>query len=173
MLPSSQSSFASQASFFPSLNSSYSDMAAAFAGPSNPAAQASLDARKFDPNSPELFKENIKVVQTHISHVQSLARVALDGIERAYHTQANPTQIADQIAALRQSLHTLSELLVSTGVGALPIIPPDVTQAPSEEELAKQATKAVQLLFNRHSEYQASANIVADIMSVSDQAARR
>ncbi|THH17218.1 hypothetical protein EW146_g3553 [Bondarzewia mesenterica] len=126
-----------------------------------------------DPNSPELFKENIKVAQAHLRHVQSLARDALDGIERAYQAHTNPTQTVASLATLKQSLHDLSELLRITGVGALPLLASDVTEPPQENQLADQTTKAIKTLFNRNSQNQESSAVAANLLTASDVPSHR
>ena len=80
MLPSSSQAFpfsggGAPASFYP-VQGGYPDMT--FTDQMFPAQL--LPDQNLDPNSPELFKENIKFVQIHLRHVQSLARDVLDGM---------------------------------------------------------------------------------------------
>ncbi|KAI0052517.1 hypothetical protein FA95DRAFT_1483397 [Auriscalpium vulgare] len=128
------------------------------------AAAPAPDPAKQDPNSPELFRNNLLQAQKYITEVQTLAREALDGIEKAYHGNASPTQTTANLDTLKQSIQTLSDLLTTSGVGALPLIPQDNGTAPPEEELVANATKAVSLLYNQHSLYQNSAEDVVNIM---------
>ncbi|ETW75535.1 hypothetical protein HETIRDRAFT_330950 [Heterobasidion irregulare TC 32-1] len=132
-----------------------------------------LPDQNLDPNSPELFKENIKFVQTHLRHVQSLARDVLDGIERAYEGQTNPTQTAASIAALKQSLHNLSDVLRTTGVGALPLISINIVHPSQEEQLVEQTTNAIKGLFNRNTRNQESAAVVASLLVTPESSLRR
>ncbi|KAI0308165.1 hypothetical protein B0F90DRAFT_1680647, partial [Multifurca ochricompacta] len=72
-------------------------------------------AQPDDPNSPTLFKDNINLVQTQISTVRSLTHEALNAIKGAYQPGSSPVHTAETLAALRQSLQTLNELLFTTG----------------------------------------------------------
>jgi len=130
-------------------------------------------AQPDDPNSPILFKDNISLVQTQITTVRSLAHEALNAIKGAYQPGSSPAHTADNLAALRQSIHTLNELLYTTGVGSLPLLAPEANEPPTEEELADQAKKAIETLFTLHTRMQETANVAANIMSVPEQAPRR
>ncbi|KAI0001668.1 hypothetical protein BJV77DRAFT_1063092 [Russula vinacea] len=104
-------------------------------------------AQPDDPNSPVLFKGNIDLVQTQISTVRSLAHEALNAIKGAYQPGSSPSHAAESIAALRQCLRTLNDILYTTGVGSLPLLPPEATKPFTEEQLADQANKAISTLF--------------------------
>ena len=81
--------------------------------------------------------------------------------------------LADNLAALRQSIHTLNELLYTTGVGSLPLLAPEANEPPTEEQLADQAKKAIKTLFTLHTRMQETASVAANIMSAPEQAPRR
>lgn len=80
MVPNSQtypfqSSTAVAGSSFP-FQASFSDMAF----PGHMYSSQSLSDQNMDPNSPELFKANIRLVQEQLNHVRNLARESLDGM---------------------------------------------------------------------------------------------
>jgi len=77
------------------------------------------------------------------------------------------------LAALRQCLRTLNDLLYTTGVGSLPLLPPETTQPFTEEQLADQANKAISTLFALHTRMQETAAVAASIMAAPEQAPRR
>ena len=81
--------------------------------------------------------------------------------------------LADNLAALRQSINTLNELLYTTGVGSLPLLAPEANEPPTEEQLADQAKKAIETLFTLHTRMQETASVAANIMSAPEQAPRR
>ncbi|KAI0257181.1 hypothetical protein BJV78DRAFT_1115893 [Lactifluus subvellereus] len=126
-----------------------------------------------DLNSPALFKDNITLVQSQISTVRSLAREALNAIKGTYQPGSSSAHAAENLAALRQSLQTLNELLYTTGVGSLPLLPPETTEPPTEEQLADQANKAITTLFTLHTRMQETAAVAANIMAAPEQAPRR
>ena len=62
----------------PPIQSNYSS---AFPHPNQPAfLPQSLADQSLDPNSPDVFKQNIQLVQQHVARVNSLARNALNGM---------------------------------------------------------------------------------------------
>ncbi|KAI9512534.1 hypothetical protein F5148DRAFT_1146024 [Russula earlei] len=142
-----------------------------------------------DPNSPVLFKDNIDLAQTQINTVRSLAHEALNAIRSppsamanghpglcskgAYQPGSTPAHAADILATLRQQLRTLDELLYTTGVGSLPLLPPEATEPFTEEQLADQANKAISTLFTLHTRMQETAAVAASIMAAPEQAPRR
>ncbi|OSC98915.1 hypothetical protein PYCCODRAFT_1480321 [Trametes coccinea BRFM310] len=130
-------------------------------------SQASLPGA--DVNSPEVFKQNIQLVQGQIVRVQSLARSALTGIEHAYHPGTNPVQTAADIAALKQALAVIVDFLRQTGVGALPLDSPPVPDNRTEEQLIAEATRAVQALYERQKRLQEGASVVANLLGAVDQ----
>jgi hypothetical protein len=79
----------------------------------------------------------------------------------------------DSLVALRQCLGTLNELMYTTGVGSLPLLPPEATQPFTEEQLAEQANKAISTLFTLHTRMQDTATVAASIMAAPEQALRR
>ncbi|KAH9982848.1 hypothetical protein BGW80DRAFT_1161895 [Lactifluus volemus] len=126
-----------------------------------------------EPNSPALFKDNITLIQSQISTVRSLAQEALNAIKGAYQPGSSPAHAAENLVALRQSLQTLNELLHTTGVGSLPLLSPDATETPTEEQLAEQANKAIRTLFTLHTRMQETAAVAANIMAAPEQPPRR
>ncbi|GBE84058.1 hypothetical protein BKA93DRAFT_742269 [Sparassis latifolia] len=117
-----------------------------------------------DPNSPEVFRQNIQVVQGHVARVQGLARSALSGMEQAYHPSTSPLQTSADLEALKEALLALVDVLRQTGVGALPLAPPDPTRAPGEEQLVAETGAAVQALYEGHRRLQESADAVGSLL---------
>ncbi|KAN0124822.1 hypothetical protein V8E52_001374 [Russula decolorans] len=130
-------------------------------------------AQPDDPNSPVLFKQNINLVQTQISTIRSLAHEALNAIKGAYQPGSSPAHAAESLDALRQYLRTLNDVLYTTGVGSLPLLPPEATEPSTEEQLAEQANKAISTLFTLHTRMQETAAVAASIMAAPEQASRR
>jgi hypothetical protein len=139
----------------------------------HPQPAAFPPAQPDDPNSPVLFKGNINLVQTQISTVRSLAHEALNAIKGAYQPGSSTAHAAESIAALRQCLRTLNDILYTTGVGSLPLLPPEATEPFTEEQLADQANKAISTLFTLHTRMQETAAVAASIMAGPEQAPRR
>ncbi|KAI0275024.1 hypothetical protein BC834DRAFT_850713 [Gloeopeniophorella convolvens] len=130
-------------------------------------------AQPEDPNSPALFKENVKTVQSQINFVRTLAHQALHSIKGAYQPGSSPAQIAQNLATLRQNLQVLNETLLNSGVGSLPLLPPETAGPPTEEQLAEQANRAISALFTLHTRMQETASVTANIMAAPEQALRR
>ncbi|KAI0710484.1 hypothetical protein C8Q76DRAFT_593700, partial [Earliella scabrosa] len=118
-----------------------------------------------DLNSPEVFKQNIQLVQSHVARVQAVAQSALAGIQHAYQPGTNPVQTAADIATLKQALLVLVELLRQSGVGALPLEPPPVPDPRSENALVEEETRIVQSLYDRQKRIQDGAGVVAGYLS--------
>ena len=81
--------------------------------------------------------------------------------------------LPESLAALRQCLGALNELLYTTGVGSLPFLPPEATQPFTEEQLADQSNKAISTLFTLQTRMQETATVAASIMAAPEQAPRR
>ncbi|RDB27287.1 hypothetical protein Hypma_004370 [Hypsizygus marmoreus] len=129
-----------------------------------------------DPNSPEIFKQNIQVAQEHVARLQNLARRALAGIQNAYHPGNSPAQTEADIATLKQTLQTLTDLFWQTGVGALPLLPlggPDTPVVPpTEQQMMADANRSIQALYEALKRSQDSAAVVANLLGAPDQSAR-
>jgi len=97
----------------------------------------------------------------------------LSGIENAYHVGSTPSRTEADIAALKQNLQILSELLRQTGVGALPLLPMPADLAlsqaapvmPTEEMMLTDTSRSVQVLYERMKRTQESAAVVANLLS--------
>ncbi|THU99596.1 hypothetical protein K435DRAFT_964400 [Dendrothele bispora CBS 962.96] len=136
-----------------------------------------------DGMSIELFKANIQVTLEKVLSVQSIARATLAGIQNAYHAGSNPAQTEANIATLKQDLSALADLMRHSGVGALPLLlpqlpplPTDADQSstnqtpsivvPSEEQMLADATKSVNMLFEQLNRMRDSAGTVANLLQV-------
>lgn len=81
------------------------------------------------------------------------------------------------IAALKQNLQLLSDLMRSTGVGALPLLPTPADPAktpvmPTEEMMLADTERSVQNLFERMKKTQESAAVVASLLGAEHGASR-
>ncbi|KAJ3752136.1 hypothetical protein EV360DRAFT_55748 [Lentinula raphanica] len=139
-----------------------------------------------DPNSIEAFKLNIQDILKDILHLQNLARNTLLGIQNAYHPGSTPTQTEGAHYPCRQkvnSIHSVCSFIrfnalhsVNIGVGALPIlhVPPAITTnstnaaqdniVPPEAQMIADATRSIQILFERIKRVQESAGTVANLL---------
>ncbi|KAJ7864938.1 hypothetical protein B0H13DRAFT_1637398 [Mycena leptocephala] len=127
-----------------------------------------------DPNSPELFKQNLQLVQQNVLQLQEVAKRTLDGIQHAYRTGRTPTQSEADLATLKQTLQMVSDQMRHTGVGGLPLLPvPDGNHPPpalpSEDQMIAQATRAVQILYDQLKRGQDSAAVVANLLTSVDR----
>ncbi|KAJ7050035.1 hypothetical protein C8F01DRAFT_1180780 [Mycena amicta] len=127
-----------------------------------PTTQNTLHGGGTDPNSAELFRVNIQVVQQEVLRVQELAKRALDGIQNAYSPGRTPTQTKGDLAALKQSLDHLSTIMRQSGVGGLPLLPDPNAPPPSEDVLLNLTNRTLQASYERHKRVQDSANVVAN-----------
>ncbi|KAJ7655970.1 hypothetical protein DFH06DRAFT_992101 [Mycena polygramma] len=122
-----------------------------------------------DPNSPELFKQNMQLVQQSVIQLQDAAKRALDGIQNAYRAGSTPTQTEADLATLKQTLQMVLEQMRQTGVGGLPLLPvPDGNHhpvLPGEEQMIAQTTRAVQVLYDQLKRGQDSAAVVANLLT--------
>ncbi|RXW20749.1 hypothetical protein EST38_g5119 [Candolleomyces aberdarensis] len=147
----------------------------------NPVQGASLQnplAATTDQNSPALFKQNLAIVQQEILKVQALARDALSGIQSAYHIGQSPATTSRQIEKVRLALDNLMQLLRSTGVGALPVLPSAGTQGepitpPTEAQLLVDANKSIQTLYESLKRKQESAAVVANLLGADNRTGGR
>jgi len=128
-----------------------------------------------DPNSPEIFKQSLQIVQDHITRVQDLAGRALSGIQNAYYPSSNPTQTEADIATLKQTIQVLSDIMRQTGVGALPLLSTPPNENPTtttEQQMIGDTTGAIQVLYERLKRSQEGAAVVANLLT-SEHTARR
>ncbi|KAJ6584210.1 hypothetical protein B0H10DRAFT_2096269 [Mycena sp. CBHHK59/15] len=129
-----------------------------------------------DPNSPELFKQNLKIIRENLVRLQELARNALMGIQNAYHPGRNPTQTDADLAALKQTLQMITDMMRQSGAGGLLLISvPDGGPAPpipTEDQLISHTTRSVQILYDQLKRGQDSAAVVANLLNSTDHSSR-
>ncbi|TDL28044.1 hypothetical protein BD410DRAFT_781993 [Rickenella mellea] len=119
-----------------------------------------------DPNAPEQFKTNVQFALHYVNDITRLARSALVGIENAYNPGTNPMQTASDIAALKDNLVSLSDLLRQTGVGALPLLPDDGTVPVSLDGMIQEtSTNTLQTLYDSRKRIQENNGVVANLLS--------
>ncbi|KAI5120583.1 hypothetical protein M0805_002533 [Coniferiporia weirii] len=123
-----------------------------------------------DPNSPDLFKQNIKLAIQYVEVISRLAKTSIAGIEQAFHpaSGSNPMTAAADIASIRNYINLFSDFLTQSGVGALPLlaVPLDgsVSVPPEEGALLAQATEAVTALYARQKQIQENNAVVASLL---------
>ncbi|KAJ7479659.1 hypothetical protein FB451DRAFT_1239513, partial [Mycena latifolia] len=126
-----------------------------------------------DPNSPELFKQNLQLVQQHVLSLQEVAKRVLDGIINAYRAGRTPTQTEADLATLKQTLQMVADLMRHTGVGGLPLLPvadgTETAPLPTEEQLITQTTRAVQVLYDQLKRGQDSAAVIANLLNSAER----
>lgn len=67
----------------------------------------------------------------------------------------------------------LADILRQTGVGALPLQPHGSTEVLSEAQLMADTTKAIQSFYERFKRMQDNSSVVANLLSMLDQGAKR
>ncbi|KAG9013126.1 hypothetical protein FRB94_003566 [Tulasnella sp. JGI-2019a] len=125
------------------------------------------------------FMATLSQVATQVvPNIETLARSALDGINRAYEFDTDPAQTAASLQALRAALGNLYDILKESGVGALPLNPEPVdhdaimrsgingAQDPRLEALTEQ----VNAIFKEGKAARERATVVLDMMQASSQA---
>lgn len=121
---------------------------------------------QLDPNSPDLFKSNIELAQQHVARIQQMSQNIISSIERAYQPNGNHAmQASSDIISLKHMLDSFADFLRETGVGSLPLLPPDPTAMPAEQHMIEDMTKTVQQLFERRQKMQDNAASVASLLS--------
>ncbi|KAG8847457.1 hypothetical protein FRB96_001598 [Tulasnella sp. 330] len=116
-----------------------------------------------------------QVATQEIPNIETLARSALDGINRAYEPDTDPAQTAASLRALRAALGNLYDILKESGVGALPLNPEHIepeaimrsgingVQDPRLEALTEQ----VNAIFKEGKAARERATVVLDMMQAS------
>ncbi|EKM74737.1 hypothetical protein AGABI1DRAFT_88230 [Agaricus bisporus var. burnettii JB137-S8] len=126
------------------------------------------DQGTVDPNSPELFKENLRLIHDHVTNLRLHSQRASAGIKNAYR-ESHPSQTQDHINNVKQLLDVLEDLLRQTGIGALPLLEPDASgqiQPQTEAQLMDQAEKGVKYHFEQLKRAQESAAVVANLLGI-------
>lgn len=115
-------------------------------------------------HQPELFKEHLALAQDQVIRVQSLAREVLSSIQNAYNPNTSPKHTSECIESLKQCIQNLYDTLRHTGIGALPLPPPNATGIPNEQQLLAEASRSVQVLYETLKRSQDSAAVVANLL---------
>lgn len=84
-------------------------------------------------------------------------------------TDPSLIDLSANLAMLKQALVHLVELLRTSGVGALPILSPDMP-APTEQMLVTETTRALQVLHETSNKRQDTAGVVANLLGLPDLA---
>ena len=84
---------------------------------------------------------------------------------KSLRTDYSFSSLVADIAGLKQALFVLVELLRQTGVGALPLEPPQVPDPRPDSTLVEEETRIVQALYERQQRIQDGAGVVAGFLS--------
>ena len=84
---------------------------------------------------------------------------------KSLRTDYSFSSLVADIAGLKQALFVLVELLRQTGVGALPLEPPQVPDPRPDPTLVEEETRIAQALYERQQRIQDGAGVVAGFLS--------
>ncbi|KAH9477314.1 hypothetical protein JR316_0009518 [Psilocybe cubensis] len=122
-----------------------------------------------DPNSPEVFKDNIQIVQNHVHRLRDAAKQLQTAIQLAYQPGYSPASTEAYISTLKNELAMTIEILRKSGVGALPFIPPsnddNPCPVPTEQALLENRMTSVRALHEKLQRSQDSAAVVANLLT--------
>ncbi|KAF8578910.1 hypothetical protein K439DRAFT_1360870 [Ramaria rubella] len=122
-------------------------------------------APQIDPNSPEMFKNNIHLAQEHTLRIQQLAQNAIEAIEKAYHPNSNPMRASGEVVALKHALESFGDFLRDSGVGSLPLVASDEATMPTEQKMMEEMARSVQLLFEKRQRMHENAAGIASLLA--------
>jgi len=113
------------------------------------------------------------VATQELPKIEVLARAALDGINRAYEPDTDPSHTAAALDALRAALGNLYDILKESGVGALPLNPdpePEaqmlMTSVPDPRVVT--LTDQVNAIFKEGKAARDRATVVLDMLNARD-----
>ncbi|KAG6865064.1 hypothetical protein C0993_008325 [Termitomyces sp. T159_Od127] len=129
-----------------------------------------------DPNSPAAFQKNLQIVQERVARLQNLARNTLAGIQNAYHPGNSLVQTQANLGTLKQEIEEISQLMLQSGVGALPLLPisaPDEAMPrPTEQQLLAEVNNSIRSVFEQMKRSQDSAAVVANLLGTPDRTSK-
>ncbi|KAF8515498.1 hypothetical protein BU17DRAFT_51612 [Hysterangium stoloniferum] len=128
---------------------------------------------QLDPNSPEVFKNNIDIAQQHILRIQQTVQNAIGAIERAYNPNCNYAIQASEIISLKHALDAFADFLRESGVGSLPVMPFDPENLPTQQQMIEGMTKSVQTLYEKRQRLQDNAGAVASLLAIPESRGKR
>ena len=114
---------------------------------------------------------NVCVVKTRTIRVQIRCKLQVRPATfsrlaaKSLRTDYSFSSLVADIAGLKQALFVLVELLRQTGVGALPLEPPQVPDPRPDPTLVEEETRIVQALYERQQRIQDGAGVVAGFLS--------
>ena len=114
---------------------------------------------------------NVCVVKTRTIRVQIRCKLQVRPATfsrlaaKSLRTDYSFSSLVADIAGLKQALFVLVELLRQTGVGALPLEPPQVPDPRPDSTLVEEETRIVQALYERQQRIQDGAGVVAGFLS--------
>ncbi|KAG6864910.1 hypothetical protein C0991_006439 [Blastosporella zonata] len=126
-----------------------------------------------DPNSPAAFQQNLQIVQERVARLQNITRNTLARIQNAYHPNNSLMHTEASMRTLKQEIQELSQLMLQSGVGALPVLPipgPGQTiSPPTEQQLLAEVNQSIGSVFEQVKRSQDSAAVVANLLSAPDR----
>ncbi|KAG6888785.1 hypothetical protein C0992_007515 [Termitomyces sp. T32_za158] len=155
-----------------------------------------------DPNSPAAFHKNLQIVQERVLHLQNLARNTLaamraNPVDRMLTIQAtawdklkvcylgslhdcsrsvSQVSLLANLGRLKQEIEDISQLMLQSGVGALPLLPipaPDEGMPrPTEQQLLTEVNTSIRLVFEQMKRSQDSAAVVANLLGAPDRSSK-
>ncbi|KAG6830275.1 hypothetical protein H0H92_001541 [Tricholoma furcatifolium] len=126
-----------------------------------------------DPNSPVVFQQNLQIIQERVAHLQNLARNTLAGIQNAYHPGNSMMHTQANLRTLKQEIESLSQLMLQSGVGALPLLPMpapgESVSPPTEQQLLNDINNSIRLVFEQVKRCQDSSAVVANLLGAPER----
>ncbi|KAG6856807.1 hypothetical protein H0H87_000504 [Tephrocybe sp. NHM501043] len=150
-------------------------------GPAFPNQQVFLPSEQTlhqapDPNSPAAFQQSLQNIQERVVRLQNLARSTLARIQNAYHPNNSLMHTEASMRTLKQEIQELSQLMLQSGVGALPVLPMpgpgETISPPTEQQLMTQVNDSIGVLFEQVKRSQDSAAVVANLLGAPDRSAK-
>ncbi|KAF8190059.1 hypothetical protein BJ912DRAFT_1058764 [Pholiota molesta] len=132
--------------------------------------QDPLHQRTADPNSPEVFKNNVTMLHQQVSGCKRLR----EG-QNAYQTGNSPAHTEADIATLKQMLALVLDAMRQSGVGALPVLPTVggiPAAVPTEAQLLASTTQNLRALYEKLQRSQESAAVSANLLLMDHPSAR-
>ncbi|KAG6890523.1 hypothetical protein C0995_007723 [Termitomyces sp. Mi166 len=118
-----------------------------------------------DPSSPAAFHQNLQIVQERVARLQNLARNTLAGIS-----------LSANLGTLKQEIEELSQLMLQSGVGALPLLPiptsGETLSPPTEQQLLTEVNNSIRFVFEQMKRSQDSAAVVANLLGAPDRTSK-
>ncbi|KAF8996414.1 hypothetical protein BDQ17DRAFT_1249761, partial [Cyathus striatus] len=144
--------------------------------------QSQPQQAQVDQNSPELFKKNLHLAYEGSFRLQRCVQEVMGGIQNAYGEDYTTPHTEESITARNLQLRALNEHLVSSGIGALPLLPLPLPSSsaenvsteldgsteqvvpPSEPQMPVDQQRAIEVAFERLRRARESAGVEANLV---------